>query len=202
MEAILAFTIASFLVELTPGPNMTYLAIVSASQGRRAGMNTVAGVALGLAVIGTAAALGVTAAIQSSDLLYEALRWAGVLFLLYLALDGWRRSAEPAPETSGTANGLTDFSRGLIANLLNPKAAVFYVTVLPAFLPHDAELADSLLLTAIYVAVATAIHTMIVIAAGSAAALLTHDRQRILFGRALALLLALVALWFAISTVR
>src|SRR5262245_30210344 len=111
---------------------MTYLALVAARDGRRAGFATVAGVALGLAVVGAVAAFGVAGLVQSSRLLYEGLRWAGVLFLLYLAWEGWTAGSDVAAGHSGSEGRY--FVRGLVTNLLNPKAAVFYVAVLPTFI--------------------------------------------------------------------
>ena len=194
-----AFALASLLIELTPGPNMTYLAIVSASNGRRAGFATVAGVASGLAVLGIIGAVGVAALVQTSPSLYQALRWAGVFYLLWLAFDGWR----------GTNDGFSDgfdsrhFVRGLVTNLLNPKAALFYVAVLPEFLDTSRPLlGQTLVLSAVYVAVATLVHSAIVALAGSLRPFLTDPRKEMIVRRTLSLLLALVALWFAWSTAR
>jgi threonine/homoserine/homoserine lactone efflux protein len=194
-----AFALAALLIELTPGPNMTYLAIVSVSDGWRAGLATVAGVALGLATIGLIAAFGVAALIQSSDTLYEVLRWAGVGYLIWLAYKGWRGEAaqEEAPSDARY------FMRGLVTNLLNPKAAVFYVAVLPKFVDASLPLvAQTLTLSAVYVAIATLIHALIVLLAGSLEPLLTDPARERRVRRALSLLLALVALWFAWSTAR
>ena len=201
LAAVTSFTITSILIELTPGPNMSYLALVAASEGRRYGFATVLGVALGLAIIGTAAALGVTAVIQSSDFLYQSLRWSGIAFLLYLAWDGWRdqKSTEKAQES---LRMVTFFQRGLLTNLLNPKAATFYITVLPTFLPFDASLSQSLLLTGIYVGVATLIHAMIVVLAGSLMPILKDEARERVARRVLSLLLACVAIWFAFGTAR
>lgn len=125
LPTVLSFAFASLIIELTPGPNMTYLALVAASDGRRAGFATVAGVALGLATIGLAAAFGVAQLVSASPIAYEILRWAGVLFLLYLAWDGWRGEGDVVAVASNSDGRY--FRRGLITNLLNPKAAVFYV---------------------------------------------------------------------------
>lgn len=199
--SLAAFALASFLIELTPGPNMTYLAIVSIAQGRRAGLATVAGVALGLAIIGLAGALGATAAITASDLAWQALRWGGIAFLLYLAWEGWR--GEKAEETTHETGGARHFMRGLMTNLLNPKAAAFYVTVLPGFVTGSGTvLSQTLLLTAVYVAVATAIHLAIVMLAGSLTPILTDPRREQVTRRVLSVLLALVAIWFGFSTAR
>jgi threonine/homoserine/homoserine lactone efflux protein len=197
--SVWAFALAAFLIELTPGPNMTYLAIVSVSSGWRAGFATVAGVALGLAVIGLIAALGVAAIIQSSDALYEILRWAGVFYLFWLAYEGWR--GEAAREEAPTGAGY--FLRGLVTNLLNPKAAVFYVAVLPKFVDTALPLVtQTLILSGVYVAIATLVHSLIVLLAGSLEPLLTDPVRELRVRRALSLLLALVALWFAWSTQR
>lgn len=83
-EIFLQFVIASILIELTPGPNMTYLAIVSASEGRKAGFATVIGVALGLLTVGVAAALGLSAIIANNEIVYQGLRFSGIAYLFWL----------------------------------------------------------------------------------------------------------------------
>jgi threonine/homoserine/homoserine lactone efflux protein len=191
--------LAAFIIELTPGPNMTYLAIVSVSNGWRAGFSTVAGVALGLAVVGVISAFGVAALIQSSDMLYEALRWAGVVYLLWLAHDGWR--GEEA--NSGPPDDARDFLRGFVTNLLNPKAAVLYVAVLPNFIDAvKPVLAQTLILSGVYVAIATIVHGLIVLLGGAVEPLLTNPARETLIRRILSVLLAMVAVWFAWSTAR
>lgn len=201
LPTLLSFAFASLIIELTPGPNMTYLALVSASQGRRAGFATVAGIALGLGVIGLAAAFGVAQLIAASQLAYEVLRWGGVAFLLYLAWDGWRGSAETV--STAEEEDRKFFTRGLVTNLLNPKAAVFYVAVLPRFVDAAQPiLAQTVTLTLAFVAVATMVHAGIVALAGAATPFLTDPRRERIMRRILSALLALVALWFAWSTAR
>lgn len=200
-STILSFTVATLLIELTPGPNMTYLALVSASSGRRVGFSTVAGIALGLAIVGAIAAFGVAELIQASRLLYEGLRWAGVLFLLYLAWEGW--TAEPEAVSATSEAGGRYFARGLFTNLLNPKAAIFYIAVLPTFVDDSRPvLAQTALLTAIYVAIATVIHAVIVALAGTLEPFLSDARRERISRRLLSAMLAVVALWFAWSTKR
>lgn len=198
LQTLATFTLASMLIEVTPGPNMAYLALISASEGRRAGFLTVAGIALGLGTIGVAAALGLAGIVAGSPLIYEVLRWAGLLFLLYLAFDAWRGAdGEAAPGNGNRAH----FTRGLVTNLLNPKAALFFITVIPAFSPDTGPtLATDLVLVAIYVAVATLIHAAIVVAAGAATPLLADERRAAVLRRVFAVLLALVAAWFFYAT--
>jgi threonine/homoserine/homoserine lactone efflux protein len=200
-EVFASFALASFLIELTPGPNMTYLALVSAQDGRRAGFATVAGVALGLAIVGAIAGLGVAELIQASTVAYEILRWAGVLFLLYLAWEGWS-SGTDVVSAGNTVEGRY-FLRGLVTNLLNPKAAVFYVAVLPTFIEAgNPVLIQTMVLTILYVGVATLVHAIIVTLAGTLEPFLNDARRERIARRALSTLLAVVALWFAWSTKR
>jgi threonine/homoserine/homoserine lactone efflux protein len=200
-NSALAFLLTSLLIELTPGPNMTYLALVAASDGRRAGFVTVAGVALGLAIIGAVAAIGVAQIIQASDLLYEGLRWAGVAFLLYLAWEGWRSGTDVSAKPDELRRKY--FTRGLVTNLLNPKAGVFYVAVLPTFIdPNQRLTPQALTLTAIYVGVATAVHAAIVMLAGALEPVLNDPRREKIARRFLSAILACVAIWFAWTTGR
>lgn len=195
------FLLMSVLVELTPGPNMTYLALVSASEGRRAGLATVAGVATGLAIIGLIAAFGVAELIQASTALYEILRWAGVAFLLYLAWEGWTSGSDVT--AGGAAEDGAYFRRGLLTNLLNPKAGIFYVSVLPTFIDASAPAGwQALVLTVLYVAVATLIHLAIVLLASRLEPVLNDPRGETIARRILSAMLAGVAVWFAWTTAR
>lgn len=201
LETIMAFAVTSTLIELTPGPNMIWLAIVAATEGRRPGYAAVAGVALGLSLVGLAAAFGLAAVISGSALLYQLLRWGGVVYLLWLAWDGWRGSATDEALAPPGSSNLLYFRRGLLTNLLNPKAAVFFIAVLPGFLPAGAVvLKETLALSMIYVAVATAIHAAIVTAAGAARYWLDDPVRERRLRRGLSLALTLVALWFAWKT--
>ena len=122
---------------------MAYLAVLSASVGRRAGFAATLGVALGLLIVGLAAALGLAAAISNSRWLYEMLRWGGALYLLWLAWEGWRGEERTS---HGKADAATEnskfFMRGLVNNLLNPKAGIFYIAIADASTDAAAGKAD------------------------------------------------------------
>ncbi len=200
--ALGAFALASALIELTPGPNMAWLVLVTLAEGRRPGLAAVCGVALGLALVGGGAALGLAAVVAASPFLWTVLRWCGIAFLLWLAWDGWR-GADGTADLPHRVGPLAAFRRGLVTNLLNPKAALFFVAVLPGFVDGAAAaLPQALLLTAVYVAVATAIHAGLVLLAGAVRPLVLQPARERAVRRALSLLLALVALWFAWSTAR
>lgn len=203
--SLLAFVLTCLVIEITPGPNMAYLAALSLSQGVRAGIAAVAGIAIGLSVYGVAASLGLSAIIDNSAFLYETLRWGGVAYLLWLAWEAWAAEREISPETvDGGINAWTAFRRGLITNLLNPKAAVFYVAVLPDFIQigKGAVAAQTLMLSAVYVGIATAIHLVIVLLASRLQRVIATPEQRRTVRRVLAVLLAAIAVWFAFSTRR
>jgi threonine/homoserine/homoserine lactone efflux protein len=200
---VLGFVLAVTLIELTPGPNMTYLAILAASRGRAAGLAAVAGVALGLALVGVLAALGLATVVANSRIVWETLRWAGVLYLLWLAWEGWRGADGHAEEFAADGGGLSGlFLRGLMTNLLNPKAYLFYIAVLPQFVGTAVTLGRVLAFTATYVAIATLIHTLIVAAASAAERLLTGEWRIVTLRQGLSVLLALVAVWLAWETRR
>lgn len=202
MENLIAFISASILIELTPGPNMAFLALVSATKGRRFGFATTAGVALGLLAIGLLAAAGVGAIVTQNPILFQLLRWGGIAYLLYLAWEGWKEAGESSPQKANSASGnLTYFRHGLTVNLLNPKAALFYITILPTFLSsRDAGWTEIFSLTALYVGIATAVHILIVIFAGSFHHFLDDPKRSLWLRRVLALALALTAIWFGWST--
>ncbi len=198
----ITFVFASFVIELTPGPNMAYLAVLSAREGRRAGFAAAFGVAAGLLIVGLAAALGLSAIISTSRWLYEALRWAGVLYLLWLAWEGWRGEQETSPGTAKSADAHSKFFvRGLMTNLLNPKAALFYVAVLPTFVNQNLPATTQIVtLTVVYVSIATLVHCAIVLLAGAAQPWLNDERRSMIARRALSVLLALIALWLLVNT--
>jgi threonine/homoserine/homoserine lactone efflux protein len=199
---MIGFLLTSLVLELTPGPNMGTLASLTLERGRRAGLAAVAGIALGLAIIGTLAAFGLAALIVESPTLYQALRWAGILYLLYLAYDAWRDAGQGADIASRPEGAGSLFLRGLSVNLLNPKAAVFYIAVLPTFIDaaRGAVLVQNLTLVAIYVAVATAVHTGVVLLAARLRPLLVAGAGERLVRRALAVVMAIIAIWFAWET--
>ena len=200
---LLSYLLTCIAIELTPGPNMAYLAVLSVERGRLAGLYAVAGVALGLALLGALAVFGVGELIMAQPLLYESLRWAGIAYLLYLAHDAWADARRPVEALDPAQLGWRSFRRGLINNLLNPKAALFYITVMPSFVQTDRPaLGQTLLLGMVYVVVATAIHAMVVMLAGAVQPLLTAERSRRLMGGVFAALLVGVAIWVGLSTAR
>lgn len=200
---ILPFLLAVALIELTPGPNMGWLALVSLARGRPAGFAAVAGVTLGLAAWMLAAAFGLTEVLLIWPPLYQLIRWAGVVFLLWLALEAWRGDGDPAAGDGAdhrTVRGL--FLRGLTGNLLNPKAAIFYVALLPTFMrpDHGSPLVQALTLGGLHLMVAAAVHSAIVLGGAGVGGLAPGRTQGPVLRALMAGGITVVALWMAWET--
>jgi len=201
-----AFALTALAIEVTPGPNMGYLAVLSLSRGWQVGVAAVIGVGLGHAVYGLLAALGVAALIDASPLLYELLRWAGVAYMVWLAYEAWGSEDETAPDIADHADPRLvrrAFRHGLITNLLNPKAAIFFVAVVPSYIvAGQSVVKQTLILSGIFVLVATAVHLTIVLAAGRVQHFANEASRRKPVRRALAVVLLGIAAWLAWSTAR
>lgn len=181
---------------------MAYLTVVSATKGRKFGFFTVLGVTLGLLVIGLAAAAGLAKAIASSAFLYQSLRISGVLYLFWLALEEWRNANDPLEKDNGVQHSkISYFRHGLVLNILNPKAGVFYITILPSFIDStEPILPQAIVLTLISIVIATLIHVLIVSFAGFLKPLLNKPKRISFIRRGLAVMLAGIALWFGFGT--
>ncbi|MEN1585680.1 LysE family translocator [Pseudomonas aeruginosa] len=160
---------------LTPGPNMVYLVSRSICQGRRAGWTSLAGVAAGFVFYLFAAAFGITALLFAVPYAYDALRLGGAAYLLWLAWQAVRPGGRSPFEVRELAPDSPRrlFVMGLLTNLLNPKAAMFYLALLPQFIdPARSVLAQSLALGGVQIGISVAVNALIVAAAGAIAAFL------------------------------
>lgn len=195
--ALLAFALVALGLVLTPGPNMMYLVSRSICQGRRAGFVSLGGVGMGFLVYLLATAFGVAALLLAVPLAYDALRIGGALYLLHLACQALKPGARAAFEVRRLPadSDRRLFSMGLLTNLLNPKAAMLYLSLLPQFIDPSRGhvLAQSLLLGATQIAVSLTVNALIASAAGAIAAFLASRPcwallQRWLMGGVLAML--------------
>lgn len=209
LSELLPFILSAIVLEITPGPNMGYVVLVAVNNGRRAGFSTIIGIALGLSVIGALALFGVAQVFANAPTFYEILRWAGALYLLYLAVDLFFSKVGGEGSDKGTQkNNLAFFRHGLITNLLNPKAAIFFIAALPQFIPlrlandQSAELSVSLNLLFLYVLIATIIHSILVLAGARLQPFLQNENAQIYTRRIMVLCLALVAVWQFLATAR
>jgi threonine/homoserine/homoserine lactone efflux protein len=163
------FALAALVMVLTPGPNMLYLISRSLSQGRAAGVISLFGVAAGFLVHLFAAAAGVTAVFMTVPLAYDALRWLGAAYLAWLAWQALKPGATSPfqPRALPLDSDPRLFAMGFLTNALNPKIAVFYLSVFPQFVrpEHGSVLAQSLTLGFLQIAVSFVINLAIILSA-------------------------------------
>ncbi|MDN7451861.1 LysE family translocator [Burkholderia cenocepacia] len=203
LPTLFAFGLVSLGMVLTPGPNMIYLVSRSICQGRRAGLVSLGGVALGFMFYMVCAAVGITTLVMTVPYAYDALRVAGALYLAYLA---WQ-ALKPGGRSAFLVRQLPHDSRarlftmGFVTNLANPKIAVMYLSLLPQFIVpgHGSVFAQSLALGCVQIAVSVSVNALVACVAGSIAGFLTGRPlwaavQRWLMGTVLAGLAVRIAL--------
>lgn len=208
---LIGFALAVLLIELTPGPNMAWLAGLAATEGARTGRAAVAGVALGLLGNAVLAALGLAALLEAAPGLWAGLRLAGAAMMAWLAFDAWRGTTDGAgPIRPAMARGAAEmagarraFATGALINLLNPKAYLFFVVVAPQFLGGETlGLGNALLLSFVSTAIATLIHCAIVLAGARAQGWLSDPRRTRTVRRIFALIILGVAASFLLTPIR
>ncbi|NNE21598.1 MAG: LysE family transporter [Rhizobiales bacterium] len=129
-ESIAAIALAFFIVTVSPGPANIAVATVAMSSGRPGGLLFGLGLSVGLAFWGVVAATGMGAVLQGASHLLIALKIAGGLYLLWLALQSARSAIKPSGSASAKSYRGRWFTRGLILNLSNPKAVVAWMAAL------------------------------------------------------------------------
>lgn len=199
---LVAFAVIALGMVLTLGPNMIYLVSRSLCQGRAAGFVSLAGVAAGFLVYMLCAALGISALVLAVPYAYDALRLAGALYLLWLA---WQAVRPGGRSVFHVRDLPVDsprrlFAMGLVTNLLNPKIAVMYLSLLPQFVTPEtgSVLTQSLTLGLVQIAISITVNATIVMAAGSMALFLARRPrwlavQRWVMGTVLAALAVRIA---------
>ena len=136
-EILVPFAFASMILALTPGPDMAFLLGRTSAQGQRAGLICVLGITLGIAVHTMAVAVGLSALLAASATAFAILKYAGALYLLWLAYHALRHGAQLQLSDAPTRAPVHRvFWQALLINLLNPKVALFFLTFLPQFVDH------------------------------------------------------------------
>ncbi|MCB1801928.1 MAG: LysE family translocator [Gammaproteobacteria bacterium] len=185
---LFAFVGASLLLAITPGPGVLYIVARSAAQGRRAGLASVAGVALGNLLSAAGAAYGLAALFAISSTTFLVAKYAGALYLVYLGLRSLRRSraSEAGTVPSHVESRCQVFRDGLIVALFNPKTLIFFAAFLPQFMsPGTDPGLQGLLLGALFVLIAASTDAVYAIAAGSVGSLLRQHTAATHLGRRL-----------------
>jgi threonine/homoserine/homoserine lactone efflux protein len=187
---------------LTPGPNMMYLVSRSLSQGRSAGMISLSGTATGFVVYLVMTNLGLATVFVLVPALYIAFKAAGTIYIAYLAYHALRPGGSGLFETRRLArdSNWRLYRMGLITNLLNPKAAILYLALIPEFIHPTAGhvTAQGFVLGGIQISVSLTVNTVLILAAGSIATFLSSrpewtQWQRRLTGTMLSAIVILLA---------
>jgi Putative threonine efflux protein len=192
--SLAGFALICLAMVLTPGPNMIYVVSRSVVQGPMAGIVSVGGVAVGLTIYMLSASFGITALLLAVPYAYDALRFCGAAYLLWLA---WM-TVRPGGTSPLTVRDLPPdgprrlFAMGFLTSLLNPKVAVLYLSLLPQFIDpkSGSVLGQSLVLGLIQIAISASGNSLIALAAGSIARFLAarpfwSEVQRWLMGMVL-----------------
>jgi threonine/homoserine/homoserine lactone efflux protein len=180
LSDVALFALTSLVLVLTPGPNMIYCVSRALSQGRAAGLLSLAGVLLGFLAHLLAATVGLTALLAAVPFAFDAIRFAGAAYLAWLAWEalrpGGRSPFVPVLLPAHSPAGL--FRMGLLTNLLNPKVAIFYLSFFPQFLHPErgGVAAQALQLGAVQILVSGTVNALLVLGAARIASFLARSR--------------------------
>ncbi|HAT3991337.1 TPA: LysE family translocator [Elizabethkingia anophelis] len=171
---LIFFIIAAFILVISPGPNMIYLISRTITQGRKAGLTSLAGVICGFLFHIVMVSFGLTAVLFAVPYAYIVLKTLGTVYLLYLAYQAIKPNSKNIFEVD--RNISIDrprklFTVGFLTNVLNPKVAVFYLSFFPQFIKpqYGSIFTQSLELGIIQVFVSFSINFIIVLTAAQAA---------------------------------
>ncbi len=135
VSTLIVFSIAALVLLVTPGPAVLYIVARSIDQGRLAGVVSVLGIGLGTMVHVFAAALGISALLVSSATAFNAVKYLGAAYLIYLGVRKFMERDQPVQRIEPEAQPLSKaFNQGILVNILNPKLALFFFAFLPQFI--------------------------------------------------------------------
>ena len=140
MEILISFIGASMLLTIMPGPDIIYVLVQSATNGKKYGIATSLGLVSGIIIHTSLVAFGVSAIIKQSENIYFIIKLFGALYLLYLAYITYKSNDEVLLNTKAEKKGLLKlFKQGFIMNVLNPKVSIFFLAFFPGFLYSSAQ---------------------------------------------------------------
>jgi len=181
LPVFIAFTLASFVLAITPGPDMSLFLGRALSQGRAAGMAAMLGASTGIVVHTLLAAFGISALLAASAAGFLALKIAGALYLMWLAIQAVRHGSSLTLEESDTkpVSFFANWLAGIGINLLNPKIVLFFITFLPQFVsPGDPDAAGKMLFLGLYfIAFSMVCITAMIFTVDRLAGSLKHNRR-------------------------
>lgn len=180
------FAFSVFLLSVTPGPDMAYVIGQSVANGRRAGIVSASGVALGSCTHAIASTLGLTALITASPVMFTAIKYIGASYLMFLGgkmllgtFISKKDRGDTAPQNTRKVSAYRLLSRGFITTLTNPKVLLFFISFFPQFVTPEGEqhAASFLLLGLTYAFIAFLTDVTFAILAGSTAGAVAGNRK-------------------------
>jgi threonine/homoserine/homoserine lactone efflux protein len=173
-----AFLLASLILAITPGPGVVYIVTQTLGRGRKAGLASVGGIALGNLGNAAAASVGLAAVFAASSAAFVVVKLAGAGYLVFLGIRALRvRSTLATAVRAKDSSPEKLFRDGLLVALLNPKTALFFAALLPQFMnPNASPLGQSLVFAGVFVSIALCTDTLYVL---TAAVLAAKIRQRV-----------------------
>ena len=177
--SLLAFIGATVVLLLIPGPAVIFMLNRTLADGRTAGLTAVAGLEVGDAIQATLAALGLSAVIATSQTLFESIKWVGVVYLVWTGVRTLLTVPPALAEDTSHVDRSLVFRQGVFVNSLNPKTALFFLSIFPQFVDPSSDNAtgQSLVLAAVFLLLATVFNSSYVLLA-------SHLRDKLLRGRA------------------
>ncbi len=130
---LLAYLAAAVVLVLIPGPGTAWIVAQTAAGGTRRGLQAGLGLETATLIHALAAGLGLSALLAASALAFDALKWAGAAYLIWLGIKAWREKAEAERKTSAPVPAAHVYRRSVMTGVLNPKVAVFFLAFLPQF---------------------------------------------------------------------
>jgi len=179
LETYLAFCLASLALAVVPGPTVTVILANSLRFGSRAGLLNVAGTQVGVAIWLVIAALGMGAAVHAMGVWFDALRWAGAAYLVWLGIKLLRSNGNFAVPEAALRVDRNFFLQGLMVIMSNPKMLVLFGAIIPPFLSQGGDaVRETLVLGFSFAAIAALTDSLYALLAGRAGAWLSRSRIR------------------------
>ncbi len=178
-DLFIAFVLATTALILIPGPNVTLIVATSLTYGARRALMTVAGTSSAMVIQLAITALGMTSLMLVLSDWFEWLRWAGVVYLIYLGIQRWRARSVGLEEYAARPASLKMlYGRGFFVSATNPKTLLFYAAFLPQFVdPQSPPTPQLFLLSATFLVIATVLDSSYALLAGRVRGLLRGQRR-------------------------
>jgi threonine/homoserine/homoserine lactone efflux protein len=168
-STLAVFLLASYGLAIVPGPAVVYIVNRSLSQGRRAGVVSALGIAIGGSVHVLAAAVGISAVLASSAVAFAVVKYAGAAYLIFLGFRALRSDGTMIDLRLTRSSLRRILTQGVVVNVLNPKTALFFLSFFPQFIDPEAGpiLPQMLILGSVFIAAALSSDLLYAVAAGT-----------------------------------